>query len=368
MIYIDNAATSRRKSIKVIISSAKETAFSANAGRGGHRAGMKTAIGIEKTREAIEKYFFEGNVIFTKSCTEALNLGIRGYNPKGKVITTVYEHNSVLRTLKKMENEGKIRMETLLPDKEGFIAPLKRALTKDTSMVVVTARSNVTGKPTDIEEMAKTVKKYSGAVFIMDAAQSAGHDDFNYENIDMVASSGHKGLLGPQGTGFLLCKKNIILTPIITGGTGTSSISLEMPTEVPESLEAGTLNSAGIISLRYGIEYAFGRMEEVNAKIKRLSEYFYERIKNIENIETYSCEGGIVLCNIKGRDSTEISDILSEKYGICVRGGLHCAPLMHRYLGTDKRGALRFSFGNNNNIFHAMAAVSAMKKIARKCE
>ncbi len=365
MVYIDNAATSRGKPISAAIAQAKATVFSANAGRAGHKAGLKTALEIEKTREIIRKNFFDGNVIFTKNCTEALNLAILGSDLKGRVITTVFDHNSVLRTLKRLEIDGKIKLVIISPDENGFVEPLKRALTKDTSMVAITARSNVNGIATDIEKLAAVVKRYSSAKFLMDAAQSAGHDVFDYENVDMLASSGHKGLLGPQGTGFLLCKYDEKIKPLITGGTGTSGNKLEIPTEIPEGLEAGTLNAAGIIALGKGTEYAFERRERINARVKRLCKVLKDGISGIENVTVYPSDGGIVLCNVDGLDSEETAGELSEKYGICVRGGIHCAPLMHGYLGTEKRGAVRFSFGNNNTIADALKAVRAMKKIAR---
>lgn len=366
MIYIDNAATSRGKPLSVAVSQAKATVFSANAGRAGHRAGLKAALEIERVRETVRKNFFDGNVIFTKNCTEALNLGIIGCEPRGRVITTVFDHNSVLRTLKRMEIEGKIKLVIVAPDENGFVEPLKKSLTPDTSMVVATARSNVNGKATDVEKLAATVKRYSSAKFFMDAAQSAGHDDYDYENVDMLASSGHKGLLGPQGTGFLLCRNGIEPKPIITGGTGTSGNRLEIPLEIPEGLEAGTLNASGIIALGKGIDYAFANRERINAKINGLCRTFTEGLKKIENVEVYPCDGGIALCNVKGRDSESIADELSAEYGICVRGGIHCAPLMHGYLGTENRGAVRFSFGNNNTVAHVFAALVALKKIARK--
>ncbi len=366
MVYIDNAATSRRKPLSVAMTAAKEILFSANAGRAGHKAGIKTALKIEKTREIIKKTFFDGNVVFTKNCTEALNLGIVGTKPFGQAITTVYDHNSVLRTLKKLELEGKVKMKILYPDENGsFENALKQALKTKTSLVVVTGRSNVTGKETDFSKLAEITKRYSDALFILDAAQTAGHDDYDYKNVDMVASSGHKGLLGPQGTGFLVLRKTIKLYPLVVGGTGTSSNKLEIPVEIPEGMETGTLNAAGIIALGKGTEYAVKHRERINDKIFRLAKRFEEGIKTEKNIETYPCDGGIVLCNVKGKDSSVFADELSEKYGICVRGGLHCAPLMHKYLGTEGRGAVRFSFGNNNNFLDVARAIYAVKKIAR---
>ncbi len=367
MVYIDNSATSRKKPLSVALTAAKEILFSANAGRAGHKAGMKTAKKIEKTREILRKIFFDGNVVFTKNCTEALNLGINGIKPSGQVITTVYDHNSVLRTLKKLELDGKIKLKIISPDENGsFETALKNALKVKTSLVAVTGRSNVNGKKTNFSRLAEITKRYSDAIFLLDAAQTAGHDESDYENVDLIASSGHKGLLGPQGTGFLVIRKNIKLFPLIVGGTGTSSNKLEIPFEIPEGMEAGTLNAAGIIALGKGAAYASKRADIINKKTDRLAKIFLDGIKNERNVEIYPCDGGIVLCNVKGKDSSYLADELSEKYSICVRGGLHCAPLMHKFLGTDGRGAVRFSFGNNNNVFHVLKAIYAVRKIARE--
>ena len=368
MIYLDNAATSGRKPIKVILSALWEMLHPANAGRGGHKASMRTAIKIERTRECIRNRFFDGNVIFTKNCTEALNLAIVGSRPKGQVIATVFDHNSVLRPLKRLEKEGKISLTILRPEQGGFEKPLERALQKETSLVVMTAKSNVTGEKTDVEKLASIAKSKSNALFCVDLAQSAGEDVFSYDNIDMIASAGHKGLYGLQGTGFLLCKKNVRLFPLITGGTGTSGLSLETPLDIPEGMEAGTINAVGIISLYYGIEYVFENRERIKVRSEQAAEFLRERLKKTDNVIVYPSYGNVVVCNVKGKDSATVADILSDKYGICVRGGLHCAPLMHTYLGTANTGAIRFSFGKGNTLLDAVWAAKAMERIARSEE
>ena len=364
MIYLDNAATSRRKPVKAIASLLIESIFSANPGRSAHRESMRVAIKVERVREIIKNTFFDGNVIFTKNCTEALNLAIMGVNPKRKVITTVFEHNSVLRPLKKLETEGKIKLIIIKPENGMLENSLKKHLSKDVDMVVFSAISNVTGESNNVEKLAKLIKSRSNAMVILDMAQAAGHKKYSYDNVDIIASSGHKGLLGPQGTGFLLCKKHINLDPLIIGGTGTSSNSIDIPKSIPEGMEAGTINSPAVISLGHAIEYVNKNFSKINAKIIRLSNYLYAHLKNVKNIKLLSNNNGIILFNIEKFSSGEVCDILSQKFGICARAGLHCAPLAHEYLGTQKSGAVRFSIGNNNNFFQIIRAYRALKLIA----
>ena len=365
MIYIDNAATTRKKPISVIISAITEILLSANAGRGGHRAGVRTAIRVENTRDIIRKYFFDGNVIFTKNCTEALNLAINGLNLKEQVITSVYEHNSVLRTLKRLELQKKIKLKIIQPENGSLKGPLISALKLKTSMVVLSGMSNVTGEVLPIDDLASEIKKHSDAIVLVDVAQSAGHKKFTYENVDMIACSGHKGLHGLQGSGFLLVKRKISsLIPLITGGTGTSGNNIDIPKEVPEGLEAGTLNAIGIISLGMGVKYTFNKFSVINSRIERYTKFFYNSIKNEKDIKVYSAQNGIILCNVKGLSSETVADTLSKKYRICVRGGIHCAPLIHKFLGTETTGAVRFGFGINNNLIHTLYAAWALKKIA----
>ena len=365
MIYIDNAATTKRKPIGVIFSAVNEILHPANAGRGGHKASIRTALKIEKVRSIIEEKFFEGNVIFTKNCTEALNLAICGTKLYGQVVTSVYEHNSVLRTLRRKEKEGKIKLKIIYPENGDLLPQLKLALKEKTSMAVFSGMSNVTGEKIDISRLAETVKKMSNAVFVADLAQSAGHLDFDYTNVDIITCSGHKGLHGLQGSGFMLAKKNLVFEPLVTGGTGTSGNNLDAPKEIPEGLEAGTLNAIGIVSLGKGIEYTFKHKNSIQKRLIRYTKKFSEGLKKIDNVIVYSAENGIVLCNVLNKTSEETADLLSVKYGICVRGGIHCAPLIHIKTGTEKSGAVRFSFGINNNFLHVLYALFAMKKIAQ---
>ena len=276
MIYIDNAATTRKKPKRVIFSAIKEMLLPANAGRGGHRAGVRTAMKVEASRDAIRRNFFDGNVVFTKNCTEALNIAINGLDLKGQVVTSIYEHNSVLRTLKRLELQKKINLNIIRPENGSLKAPLEKALKIKTAMVVLSGMSNVTGEILPIEELARFVKRNSNAIVLIDMAQSAGHKKFTHEDIDMIACSGHKGLHGLQGSGFLLFKRNMSAPlPLITGGTGTSGNEIDIPKEVPEGLEAGTLNAIGAITLGKGIEYTFNKFDMINRRIERYTNIFY---------------------------------------------------------------------------------------------
>lgn len=367
MIYLDNAATTRYKPFGVKLAALKEIYRPANAGRGAHIAAIATAQRIEECRSVICKYFFDGNVIFTKNCTEALNLGLLGVAPKQQVITTIFEHNSVLRPLHRLSLSGKINLTLLSPNSSGSIEKaLIAALKLPTSLVVLTAMSNVTGQTLPIDKLCAIIREYSDAYILVDMAQAAGHLKLNYQNIDMIATSGHKSLHGIQGSGFLLCKKNIRLQPILSGGTGTSSLSIDTPLEMPDGMEAGTLNSPAICALKEGIEWTFRNYDKINSKIARLSAALKEGLSSINGLTLYSCQNGLLLCNFVSRACSEVSDYLSAHHGICVRSGLHCAPLIHKHLGTSPLGAIRFSVGYNNTLTDIEKSVDAMLALSHK--
>lgn len=364
MIYLDNAATSRFKPLCVKIACLNEIINSANAGRASHKASVRTAMRIEETRSLICKHFFDGNVIFTKNCTEALNLAIFGTSLSKQVITTIYEHNSVLRPLKYLEKTGKITLKILSPDKDGLIDPLINALSVPTSMVAITAMSNATGYTPPVAEMAKIIKQKSKALVLVDMAQAAGHISLDYSDIDMIAVPGHKSLHGIQGSGFLLAKKSVKISPLLYGGTGISGLTLDPPIIIPDSLEAGTVNAVGIISLGKALSWTMKKHDKIVRKIEKLDAFLVDEMKQIPDIKIYGAANGIVLFNINGIPSPETGDILSNEYDICVRSGLHCAPLMHRHLGTGEIGAVRVSIGYNNRKHDIEAFCDAVREIA----
>lgn len=366
MVYVDNSATSRKKPFSVYLAMLSETFLSANAGRGGHKAGIRTARRIEETRELIRNYFFDGNVVFTKNCTEALNLAIMRTELKGKIITTICEHNSVLRPLYELKRRNSVEVKTVEPDDKGKYADkIKNAVDANTSAVIISGMSNVTGAINDVESVAyETKMKNKNAIVIVDMAQAAGRVAFDYTNIDVICCSGHKELHGLEGTGFLIAKRNVKILPLLYGGTGTLSASPDMPKSIPDALEAGTQNAPGIIALSSGIKYTFRNMKKLNSRIDGYCDWLGKRLSRIKRIDVIACANGILLCNVKGLESGEVGDILSAKYGIYTRGGLHCAPLMHKYLGTFPQGAVRISFGKNNTFFSVLYIYWALKRIA----
>lgn len=367
MIYIDNAATTRYKPLRVKIAALKEICFSANSGRGAHSAALATALKIEECRNVICKNFFDGTVIFTKNCTEALNLGITGIEPTKQVISTCFEHNSVLRPLHRLSTNGKITLTLLSPNSNNSIEKaLINALKVPTSLVVITAMSNVTGEVLPVEKLCSIVKQHSDAITFVDMAQAGGHIKLHYPDIDMLAFSGHKSLHGVQGTGFLLCKNYMKLIPILSGGTGTSSLSINTPLEMPDGMEAGTLNAPGICALKEGVEWTFKNFDKINLKIARLSEALKDGLSSINGLKIYSCQNGLLLCNFSNLSCSDASDYLSNEYGICVRAGLQCAPLMHKHLGTSPLGAIRFSIGYNNTLTDIEKTIDAMLALSHK--
>ncbi len=369
MIYIDNAATTRFKPFKARTAAIKEMRLSANPGRSSHAASLRSAFIVEECREVINENFFRGNVIFTKNCTEALNLAIFGCEPCGQVITTSFEHNSVLRPLKFLADAGKIKLTVITPDKSGKIdSALSAALKRPTGLVVLSGMNNTTGRVSDIDRLSKIVKTSSNAKILVDMAQAAGHVKFDFSDVDMCAFAGHKSLHGLQGTGFLLTKPNVKLKARILGGTGTSSLNIEHPNDMPDGMEAGTLNTVGIAALKESIRWTHANFDRINSKIDKLTKILKDGLNEVPKLTVYAAEHGIVLCNFLNSDCAGIADLLNAEYGICVRSGLHCAPLAHKSLGTLPYGAIRFGIGFNNTVTDIEKCIEAMEEISHKQE
>lgn len=365
-IYLDNSATSRFKPRAVVKAVERELKCSANAGRGGHKASVRAGMMIEECRERIRAVTFDGYAVMTKSCTEALNTAIFGRNYFGKIITSVYEHNSVLRPLEKLRAKGANVVHISSPN--GVISPdiLKAHLSADTSLVVLSEMSNVTGTIQPIDELGALLNS-KGIPFIVDAAQSLGHTSSAYTGVTMLAGAGHKGLHGPQGTGFLVFRQGAEPMPLIYGGTGTDSASLVQPSAPPEGLESGTLNSAGIAGLQEGIRWTLKHKESIVNKITELSSELTEGLKSIPSVKLYSDNAnGVISFNVGDLTSSETADILDAEYGIAVRAGLHCAPLIHKWLGTLRRGAVRASIGVCNTSKDVEALLRAVGAIAAR--
>ncbi len=370
MIYLDNAATSAFKPKGVFEALNYDLSHSANSGRSGHRYALDAAMKIEDCRRfflsAMNAPEEEYCVAFTKNCTEALNLGIFGFLRAGmRVVTTAYDHNSVLRPLFELEKRKKIELMVIRPDESGRILPshLDSAL-QNADFCAVSLASNVTGARIDLASLSASAQKY-GVVTLLDGAQAVPlvKPDFKKHMPDMLALPGHKGLHGPQGTGLLIFRKDLKLQPLLMGGTGTASDSTYQPLEPPEALEAGTLFSGGIAALHAGAKWSFENRERNGAVIKRLAEELIDYLKGL-GAEIYTDDPtlGVVSFNLRGKDSSFVANALAEK-DIAVRGGLHCAPLAHTALGTLSRGAVRASIGADNTEKDIYLFVAALEKL-----
>lgn len=367
MIYLDNSATSRFKPKKAAALLKRCYTCSANAGRASHKEAVRTALAIENARQTLSDAVGGKNIVFTKNCTEALNLALFGLNLKGDVLVSPMSHNSVLRPLKQLEIAGKINMR-ILPSPVHEPVDYAAYLTPKTALVTVPHVSNVTGSVEDLSELFKEAKRL-GITTLIDCAQSAGYLDISKLDADVIASAGHKGLHGPQGTGFLAYRTGVRLNPILYGGTGTTTMSLIQSSEAPETYEAGTQNAAAIIALGAAAEWSLSHMKRNSERLIRLSERTFRELKKIKKVTVYSpsySPAGIVTFNIDGLNSTDVAFTLDKEFGIEVRGGLHCAPLAHRALGTASVGAVRVSFGCESSDTDAARLVYAVKRIADK--
>ncbi len=373
MIYLDNAATSYKKPDGVIRAVCEATyKTSANPGRGGHSLSVFAGEILYNTRSRMAELFNIENperIAFCKNTTEALNFGIKGVMRRGgHIITTSMEHNSVIRPIKALEKQG-VTHSILQADEKGNIDinRLERMIRRDTRLVVMTHSSNVCGNIYNIERAAEIAHR-NNALFMVDAAQSAGSVPIDAKNIDLLAFPGHKGLLGPMGTGGLYVREGVKIAPIIEGGTGSVSESLTQPDFFPDMLESGTQNVPAIAGLGAAAEFV---MKEGVSTIREyedgLRARFEEKIRNIENITIYgsSKKTAITAFNIAGSDCVEVAQILNDDYAIAVRSGLHCAILAHKSLKTDEIGCVRASFGYFNTPKEVDYAADAIYKISK---
>lgn len=380
MIYLDNAATTYHKPEEVIESVVYGLRNMGNNGRGVNEIAISTARIIYDTREKLSDFFNIGNsqrISFTSNATEALNIAIKGtFTGNDHVITTEVEHNSVLRPLYELKEKG---LEiTFLKKEEVFKfdgEKIKKYLCENTKAIICTHASNLTGDILDIRNIGRFCNE-NGILFILDVSQSAGiiPIDVKKQGIDILCFTGHKALMGPQGTGGIYVREGLEIAPLKTGGSGMETYNEKHPGNMPERLEAGTLNGHGIIGLRAGIGYIdrIG-IENIHRRETDLMWKFYEGVKNIKNITVYGnfLENGkrlertpIVTLNIGDVDSGELCDILNSEYGIVTRAGGHCAPLMHKSLGTEEQGAVRFSFSYFNTEDEVDFAIKVLKEIA----
>ena len=376
MIYLDSSATSFLKPPQVAEAVFRSFNTIGNAGRGAHAPTLNASRLIYDTRENLAALFGTpdpSRIAFTCNATEALNIAIHGaIHPGEHVITTACEHNSVLRPLYLKEKEG--TELTIIPaDKKGRIRYdlLESSVKSNTSAIVLTHASNLTGNVTDLAFVSNFAKKH-GLLLIVDASQTAGSLPNNVVKmgIDILCFTGHKGLFGPQGTGGLYVREGLTLSPLKSGGSGIHSFDRQHPTDMPTALEAGTLNGHGIAGLNAGLDYILSTgVQNIHAKEISLSRRFVNGISDISDLKLYGdidapLRTPIISLNIGNMSSASVSDILWEDYEICVRAGAHCAPLMHKTFGTEKQGAVRFSFSCFNTEAEIDTAIQAMHEIA----
>ena len=378
MIYLDNAATTMHKPQTVIDAVTQAMCSLGNAGRGATSGALDAARTIHGCRAKLARLLGcprADHVCFTPNSTAALNTVINGVvHPGDRVVTTVLEHNSVLRPLNRLATEQGVTVEHAGCDAGGVLDydELERLVTSGTRAVVVTHASNVTGNAVDIARVV-AIAHAAGALLIVDASQSAGtaHIDMQAMGLDVVCFTGHKGLMGPQGTGGLAVAEGIDVAPWAMGGTGVHSFDALQPLEWPTRLEAGTLNGHGIAGLSAGLDFidAQGGVEAIAAHERALADRFLAGVREIPGIALYGAfdqpvRSAIVSLNVGDIDSAEISDALMQGWGIATRPGAHCAPLMHRALGTERQGVVRFSFGYFNTAEEVDTAIDALRDLA----
>ena len=378
MIYLDNAATTMRKPEQVIQAVVQAMTSLGNAGRGANEASLSAARVIYDTREKLCRFFHGENprqIVFTNNSTESLNIAIKGLLETGDhVITTMLEHNSVLRPLYEMEKKG-AALTIIKADRQGRFSldEMEGAIRPETKMIVCTNGSNLTGNYIDISQVGEIARRH-GLLFVVDASQTAGvfPIDVQNMNVDVLCFTGHKGMLGPQGTGGMYVREGLEIKPLKSGGSGVQTYSKTHPREMPTALEAGTLNGHGIAGLRAAVEYIEETgIDTIRAREQALMWRFYEGVKDIPNVTIYGDFSGkercaIVALNIGDYDSSEVSDALLTEYQISTRPGGHCAPLMHEALGTVEQGAVRFSFAHYNTEEEVDFAIKAVRELAQE--
>ena len=383
MIYLDNGATTLQKPECVKEALLEAMASMGNSGRGVHDASLYAGRTIHRARESLAELLGAAapeQVAFTANATESLNLALGGlFGARDHVITTVCEHNSVLRPLYRLQGVElsvlPVKAEAGEERQAGILAydELESLLRPNTKALIITHASNLTGNITDLEQAAAFAKKHS-LLLIVDAAQTAGAVPMDMERmgIDVLCFTGHKGLYGPQGTGGVCVRPGLSIRPLKVGGSGIHSFDREHPSEMPAALEAGTLNGHGIAGLGAAARWLLETgVEQIRAREQALLRRFVDGVKEVEGVTLYGNPDldrrtGIQSLNIRDYDSARVADWLYEDYGIAVRGGAHCAPLMHEALGTREQGAVRFSFSYFNTEAEADEAAAAVRELAEE--
>lgn len=378
VIYLNNAATSwpKPESVYRAVDNFNRHIW-ANPGRGSSSKTLEAGEVLLDTRQSLARLFnFKdlSRVIFTKNVTEAINTALKGYlNPGDHVITSSMEHNAVARPLSALKKLGvEVTVVSCSPD--GSLDPddVQSAFRNNTRMVCLQHASNLTGTIMPVAEVG-AIAKENGALFLVDAAQSAGvlPVDVQRQNIDLLAFTGHKGLMGPQGTGGLYIRPGLEIRPLIEGGTGSLSEKVEQPEIMPDKLESGTLNTPGIAGLGAGVDFILKTgVDQIRRHEQELTDALLDGLKNIKTVTFYGpCDSmrqtAVVSFNVKGMDCGELSFILDQKYRVISRSGLHCAPLAHRTVGTLELGACRLSPGYFNTFEDIEKTVRFIDEIVR---
>lgn len=371
MIYLDNAATTYPKPQSVIKAVDDALKKSANPGRSGHSLSQNTAVSVYQVREKLKDMFSAPsveNVIFTLNCTHAINYVLKGLlKSSDRIVTSSFEHNAVMRPLEKLKKQGvHVDIAEAYPDdKEATVRSFSRLINTNTKLVICTAASNVIGLKMPIKEIGMMCKQF-GTSFCVDAAQLAGICDINMKecNIDYLCIAAHKGLYAPMGTGVLITKDNRLET-IIEGGTGTASIMLDQPNDLPEMLESGTINVPGIIGIGAGIDFVKSKgFDKIYSHEMGLVKRLYKQLKSTPGVKLYTPEpddnyAPVLSFNINGLNSVESASKLNS-LGFATRAGLHCAPFAHKRIGTIESGTVRICpsvFTSSQDIEKFAAAV-----------
>lgn len=374
MIYLDNPATSIRKPPAVYDAMRYNTAhYSVNAGRGAHQMSLAGARGIVEAQEELSGLFgidTPWRIAFTQNATYALNMAIQGLLKEGDhAVVTSMEHNSVLRPVHKT-----CEYTVVYADKMGRVTAqdIKNAVKDNTKLVIVTHASNVCGTVMEVEEIGRACHELN-IPLLLDCAQTAGiiPIDVKAMNVSLLAFSGHKGIMGPLGTGGLYVREEIELSPLVVGGTGTESERLTQPADFPDMLHSGTMNTPAIMTLATAVKFIKQvGVEKIGNHERELAKMLYGGLRNINKVAVYGLfdgnRNGTVAFNVEGMDSQEVADALSREYGIATRGGYHCAYLAHKTLGTEKSGAVRAGFGFYSTKREMERLLIAVNKIAKR--
>lgn len=380
MIYLDNAATTRQKPQAVIDAVVRAMTTLGNAARGGHDSALEASRAVYETRCKAARLFGcprADHVVFTANSTEALNIALNGlFSPGDHVITTDLEHNSVLRPLYRLEEAGVLDLSFVEADRQGRVdyGQFAALIRPETRAIVCTHASNLTGQVLDLARLGRLTRE-RGLLLVVDASQTAGCLPIHMEEmgIDVLCFTGHKGLMGPQGTGGLCIRPGVEIRPFQVGGSGVQSYRREQPPEYPTRLEAGTRNGHGLL----GLSAAFDVIEQVgveaiHAHERALMDRFAAAVGAMEGVTVYGDRSGprtgVVALNIRDQDSGTVADILSQDYGIATRPGAHCAPRMHQALGTRDQGAVRFSASWFTTEAEIDAAIRAVGELAEELQ